>query len=661
MSMSAGNSDHSIENYDLRKPIEDLRRAILLAQGELKAVNERKEKLEKDVGEAKWRELQKPKVEQFLEELLEAAHQKRIGSFARLLSALVAEVMPGESPISMELSIQRNQPWLDIVSQLGPNETEDIFEDQGGALTNVIVLGLRLAAIAKARARRVVFLDESDCWVENHRIPSFYNVLADASEKIGFQCFAISHHDISVFEKKDDGGRKGIAVARLYGHPKEEGGAHVQNAPRYRWSDNEVGIRWIKLINIQGFHNETIHLHPGITALTGPNNHGKSTIMRVMRAIFFDGGRNGLISKGAGECSVEISFEKGKLLRWTRNPKANPIERWQLIGPDGNSVSEDGKVFDTGGKTVPDWVHKISGIGPIEGHDPQVINQKTPVFLLDKPGSVRATVLSIGQETSHIQAMIKLQKERSAEDKKLIKEGEREMADVLVKISQLQQITQLEDQVNDVERFGQEIEEHRNGINAAAEIVHGLTEKRQRLAALYKSQEAMQSLPETEDWNGAMALLRASFDKTSVAQNLSEKRQALIDISSNLKLLEGLPEAMPALTLSREMTETAERLYLLRKKKSANHKMIEALESLPANMVAITRTEEKSGIYKRLEELRARQATVQSQTLKTKADLDKTDELLQAIVANMGNFCPLCGSHVEDHHVFVGHNHGATN
>ncbi len=204
--------NNTAETFNLKQPINDLRRAITLAQGELRAVSARKEKLEKDVGEAKWRELQKPKVEQFLEELLEAAHLRRIGSFERLLSALVAEVMPGESPIAMQLSIQRNQPWLDIVSRLGADETEDIFEDQGGALTNVVVLGLRLIAVAKANARRIVFLDESDCWVENHRIPSFYNVLADASKKIGFQCFAISHHDVSVFEKTENDRDRGLQL-----------------------------------------------------------------------------------------------------------------------------------------------------------------------------------------------------------------------------------------------------------------------------------------------------------------------------------------------------------------------------------------------------------------------------------------------------------------
>ncbi len=288
--------------------------------------------------------------------------------------------------------------------------------------------------------------------------------------------------------------------------------------------------------------------------------------MRAMRAVFFDGGRNGLITKGASECSVEVSFEKGILLRWTRNPKANPIERWQLIGPDGNSVSENGKVYDTGGKTVPEWVHKISGIGPIEGHDPQIVNQKTPVFLLDKPGSVRATVLSIGQETSHIQAMIKLQRERSSEDRKLIKEGEREMADVLDQLSRLQQVIELETQIDDAERFALEIENHAHGIRQAQEMVSQLAKRRQELVNLRRSQELLNTLPDTATWNEQLTTLRECAVRSEVVLRLHEKRKAFEEVAINLKRLQDLPEEFPQIASNHEIVDIIERLKMLRER-----------------------------------------------------------------------------------------------
>ncbi|TLX17123.1 hypothetical protein FFR93_07370 [Rhizobium sp. MHM7A] len=651
--ISAGDSE-------MRSLIAKLRHSISMAQGELKASLARKEKLEKDVGEAKWRELKKPEVEKFLQELLEAAHLRRLGTFERLLSALVAEVMPGESPIALDLTIKRNQPWLDIMSNLGGDEREDIFEDQGGALTNVIVLGLRLIAVAKAKARRIVFLDESDCWVENHRVQSFYSVLADAARKIGFQCFAISHHDMSVFEKKNGSNTDGVTVARLTGHPKAEDGAHIINGTRYRWGEDEPGIRYIKLINVQGFHNETIYLSPGISALTGPNNHGKSTIIRAMRAVFFGEGRDGLITKGATECVVEIGFEAGRVLRWSRNPKRKPnVEVWQLVSADGTSVAENGIVYDTGGSEVPAWVSDITGIGPIEGHEPQIIKQKSPIFLLDKPGSVRATVLSIGQETSHIQAMIKLQKETSTADRKLIRDGEAEMHDVLRRISTLEQVSALSSQLDDAERFGVEIEQHADGIRQAEALVNKIKQLRAQAIQLQAKKAILQRLPDPGQLEALIEQMRVSEKRSDIVASLNKLREQQQQVQQTLAILAALPDREPVIKSTEAMSAIA---TSLRQKKARRQKLgkgLRLLERLPAAVPVVKDTRDWSRTRDRLAELRRKKVETSEKLRCTEVDLEKVDEQIKKTVEEMGNACPLCGGAVTDHHVFTAHRHGA--
>lgn len=643
---------------EIRSLIAKLRHSISMAQGELKASLARKEKLEKDVGEAKWRELKKPEVEKFLQELLEAAHLRRLGTFERLLSALVAEVMPGESPIALDLTIKRNQPWLDIMSNLGGDEREDIFEDQGGALTNVIVLGLRLIAVAKAKARRIVFLDESDCWVENHRVRSFYSVLADAARKIGFQCFAISHHDMSVFEKKD-GSTDGVTVARLAGHPKAEDGAHIINGPRYRWGDDEPGIRYIKLINVQGFHNETIYLSPGICALTGPNNHGKSTIIRAMRAVFFGEGRDGLITKGAAECVVEIGFEAGRVLRWSRNPKRKPnVEVWQLVSADGTSVAENGIVYDTGGSDVPAWVSDITGIGPIEGHEPQIIKQKSPIFLLDKPGSVRATVLSIGQETSHIQAMIKLQKETSTADRKLIRDGEAEMHDVLRRISTLEQVSDLSAQLDDAERFGDEIEQHANGIRQAEALVNKIKQLRDQAVELQTKKAILQRLPDPGQLETLIEQMRVSGKRSDIVASLNKLRDQQQQVQRTLAILSALPDREPVIKSTETMSAVAASLRQKKARREKLKKGLKLLERLPATVPVVKDTKDWSRTRDRLADLRQKRSETGEKLRCTEIDLANVDEQIKKTVDEMGNACPLCGGAVTDHHVFTAHRHG---
>jgi chorismate mutase len=651
--VSAGDSE-------VRSLIAKLRHSISMAQGELNASLARKVKLEKDVGEAKWRELKKPDVEKFLEELLEAAHLRRLGTFERLLTALVTEVMPGESPISLDLSIKRNQPWLDIMSNLGGDEREDIFEDQGGALTNVIVLGLRLIAVAKAKARRIVFLDESDCWVENHRVQSFYSVLADAARKIGFQCFAISHHDMSVFEKKSGGNTDGVAVARLTGHPKAEGGAHIINGPKYRWGDDEPGIRYIKLKNVQGFHNETIYLSPGISALTGPNNHGKSTIIRLMRAIFFGEGRDGLITKGAAECVAEVGFEQNMTLRWSRNPKRKPnIEVWQLIASDGTSVVKNGVVYDTGGSEVPAWVREVTGIGPIEGHEPQIIKQKSPIFLLDKPGSVRASVLSIGQETSHIQSMIKLQKETSTADRKLIREGEAEMHDVLRRISTLEQVSALSSQLDDAERFGTEIEQHADGIKQAEVLVNKIRRLRAQAGDLQARKNVLQKLPDPGQLEALIEQMRVSEKRSDIVTALNKLRDQHQRVQRTLTILSALPDREPAIKSTDTMSAMATSLRQKRVRRVKLQKGLALLERLPVAVPVVKDTKDWSRTHDRLKDLRHKRSETNEKLRCTESDLANVDEQIKKTVEEMGNACPLCGGAVTDHHVFTAHRHGA--
>lgn len=658
MNMTA--SAISVGDGEMRSLIATLRHSISMAQGELKATLARKEKLEKDVGEAKWRELKKPEVEKFLEELLEAAHLRRLGTFERLLTALVAEVMPGESPISLDLSIKRNQPWLDIMSNLGGDEREDIFEDQGGALTNVVVLGLRLAVVAKAKARRILFLDESDCWIENHRVQSFYNVVADAARKIGFQCFAISHHDMSVFERKNGGNEDGVVVARLTGHPKAEDGAHIINGPRYRWKDDEPGIRYIKLINVQGFHNETIHLSPGISALTGPNNHGKSTIIRAMRAVFFGEGRDGLITKGAAECVVEIGFEAGRVLRWSRNPKRKPnVEVWQLVSADGTSVAENGLVYDTGGADVPAWVRDITGIGPIEGHEPQIIKQKSPIFLLDKPGSVRASLLSVGQETSHIQAMIKLQKETSTADRKLIRDGEAEMHGVLRRISTLEQVSALAAQLDDVERFGAEIEQHANGIRQAEALVSKIAQLRSQAVVLQAKKNVLQNLPDPGQLEALIEQMRVSEKRSDLVASLNKVRDQQQKVQRAVTILAGLPDREPIIKPTDAEARTA---ASLRQKKARREKLkrgLRLLERLPASSPIVRDTKDWSRCRDHLRDLRQKKSETSEKLRCTEIDLANVDGQIKKAVEEMGNACPLCGGAVTDHNVFISHRHGA--
>lgn len=84
---------------------------------------------------------------------------------------------------------------------------EDIMKGQGGSVANVLSIGLRIFALSTldpARNRRVLILDEQDCWLRTDLVSKLVNVIKQTSEKLGFQIIMISHHDVEAFEKAAD-------------------------------------------------------------------------------------------------------------------------------------------------------------------------------------------------------------------------------------------------------------------------------------------------------------------------------------------------------------------------------------------------------------------------------------------------------------------------
>lgn len=637
------NADETRSLAARRHDIAQASRAFAAARGELNAILARKRELTRSVGLAKGRLDRKKDVERFIEELQADAHAKRVGDFERLLSALVAEVLPGEKPVSLELEIERGQPSLDIVSRVGADLSEDIFEDQGGALTNIIVLGLRMIAVVRSGMRRFIVLDEPDCWVKTDRIPAFYSVVKEAARKIGLQCFVISHHETSQFSD-------GISVARLDGHPEQPEGARVENSPRpHRWSEEEEGFRYIRLINFQGYVDETLRLTPGVNALIGDNNTGKSSFVRAFRAVFYGDVRDSLIRRGQKQCSVEIGLPGGRVLEWSRQLRKSA--NWRLLGPDGTPVSDE---FDTNSRTVPDWVRKHIGIGPINGLDPHIVKQKLPVFLLDKPGSTRASVLAIGQEASHIRDMVKTYKKMCERDAAHVKEGEMEMSRLLGREQRLSAALEREALLDDLGRLVDGCEAR----EAEAARLKGVLDRIDRLERDAKRAkrvlEVLAALPAPDDAADVESALRSAISIATTLRRIDAAEAERLRNEARIEALGKLPSP-PEIVSSSEAIRIGksvrdQELALARIRKSA-----EALARLPLEIPAVKDNRETARMISRVERAERNLDGLRGSLAEAQAGLDEVEARVQRALEATGNSCPLCGGPVEDAAAFLGH------
>jgi exonuclease SbcC len=146
----------------------------------------------------------------------------------------------------------------------------------------------------------------------------------------------------------------------------------------------EVPMIKVRVQNFQSIKNASVDID-GFTVVTGPNNSGKSALMRAIRGVFTNAPGGPLVRHGAPHLSVGLEFDDGSTVVWEKGGKTN-------------RYTVNGKTLSSVGRGVPPEVEAL-GIGEIRaGSDriwPQIAEQFTgSLFLVGRPGSVVAEALS---------------------------------------------------------------------------------------------------------------------------------------------------------------------------------------------------------------------------------------------------------------------------
>ncbi|WP_230531342.1 AAA family ATPase [Microvirga roseola] len=587
--------------------------AALLARldGRRDGVVARIAELTRDVEFAKGRLAVKDEVEAFIEAVHGSASRRSLAAFETLLTVLVQEVLPGEKPVALELSTERGLASLDICVRRPDGTLEDVLEDNGGALTNVIGMALRLIAVVKADVARFLALDEADCWIAPGRVSSFYKVLEDGAARLGVQCLAVSHHDLSQFSGK-------FHIARIVGEPGS--GVTVQSVDTGpQWDDVQPGLRFIRLVNVQAYEDATLHLSPGVNALIGPNNRGKSTFIRSLRAVFYGEARDSLVRAGTKAATVEIGVAGRRVLRFTRQPRRSPVNVWSLHEADGSVVEEKGMRYETGGRNVPDWAADLFRITKVEDLDVHIAHQKFPVFLLGETASRRSAVLSIGQEASYIRDMLVIHRERCARDNALVRNGEKELIALKETLDQLVELDSLKEDLAQARGQADQVKAATLRLERLQARAMQLSGIRQRLAKAKARTEATAALPEPEQ----LAKLSRTVERSRERERLGRQ---VVQISRSLA--------------------------------NAKHRAA-ALRDLPATVPALENTGPQKDILKRLTDLRSAALIVQGRMAKIDEELKSVQAEMAQLVEETGGLCPTCGSPVSADNLLEHHAHSS--
>lgn len=405
-------------NFELKK--EEIMRDLSSFSANKRIITEQYVKKRQEVEIAKKRIDLEPELKKLLEEFQKKEQEKLVGVNQNLLTAILRDVIKNdtdERKVVLDIFTERGLPALGIyIEKNEQGVLEDAYNGTGGAVANILSLGLRAIALIQSKKRKFLVLDEGDCWIKPEIIPEFIAVVNELSKKLGIQILVISHHD----EHLLNGIENRLVLEKDNGKIKTRWSS--LNTPE--WNEEDEGIRSIYLENFQSHSSTFIPLSKTVTLLSGVNDLGKSTIVNALRAVFYGQADDTNIKHFEEQAKVVVDFGKNTLF-WERKLKGKPKELYCLI--DSQHGFEDPLHKTESAREVPEWLEEETGIGLIDGFDIQLGHQKRPVFLLDEPASKKAKALSIGDETNYVQKMINLSKEDLTSSRAIVKKGEEDM------------------------------------------------------------------------------------------------------------------------------------------------------------------------------------------------------------------------------------------
>ena len=176
-------------------------------------------------------------------------------------------------------------------------------------------------------------------------------------------------------------------------------------------------IRCLTLENFMAHGRTELALGPGLTALTGPNNVGKSAVVEALRCLALNPAPRHVIRHGAKEARVTLELSDGTRVVWIRKKASAGYELWR----PGAETPEEFWKLGRGG--VPEEIREVLRLDLVELESGEPVDvhlgdQRTPVFLLNQPPSAAAAFFAASSESAHLLAMQNALKRRMADAKR---------------------------------------------------------------------------------------------------------------------------------------------------------------------------------------------------------------------------------------------------
>ena len=389
--------------------------------------------------------------------------------------------------------------------------------------------------------------------------------------------------------------------------------------------------------NFQSIKEATIEVEH-FTVVTGPNNSGKTSVMRATRGVFQNTGGSAFIRHGEKQCSVEIDFGEDGKVEWSKGTGKRDRPTYVING---------GKPIHPG-SSVPDEVAAF-GVCPIEagGQDvwPTIAPQFTgQIFLLDRPGSALAEAVAdverVGQLNRGLRASERDKRQASA----ALKVRKADLSEHQAEADRFEGLDEAVDAIH-------ALDAKRKKLVLIARAITGLADLRDRLQTARGDVEKLApvadiAVPTSETARGITADLVELGELEDMCDRLQSAQAGVAKWTpvSNITLSDG----SEAKALLAEMT-VLQRLkadYDVAKAEEDKYagigQVLVAVDEAPAQRVLAA--------LNVLQGLEGRFSSARSSVLEIREDLEQAEVLLveattaaDAVLAEIGQ-CPTCGT-----------------
>ena len=181
---------------------EELRRKFERLQGQRSAMQGQREARSKLLRETEDFLALAPAVDAALEKLSEEMFGRLSAAIERHQTLALQEVLRQPITLKIERDFKAKRSTMRFYVERD-GQAEDIMRGQGGSVANILSVGLRIFALTQLdpkRHRRLLVLDEQDCWLAPELVPRLVKIVHDVAAALGYQVIMISHHSASCFE-----------------------------------------------------------------------------------------------------------------------------------------------------------------------------------------------------------------------------------------------------------------------------------------------------------------------------------------------------------------------------------------------------------------------------------------------------------------------------